>query len=692
MSLKCLSLILLFLGLKIASFAQDKKLFAHFPLSNTALEVIEQKAQISLINTKFLEGGTFTEGIYEDFDKQKGSAIINNYLSDWDLKDFSLSLFFKINTYKKMPIFMIGKSARLLAVNILEDGKFHITINNQDEKFSTNDIAKLNQWQEVSLKYQKNELFVYIDNKLIFNQKNIILNEQYVDSDVNISSVNFSNGQCFTGFWKDLKLFHNVSNSNSSEVIETNNTQTSKVGTWKKYEFEVNGKPSNDLFSLKRQFFSLKKSDNTLNVVWQDKTFNTIYCTNISKDFKKHQSVSVTVPKEGVLQAASIDEFDNVYLAVNLELKDSKGNDILTMYKIDKNGKIVLQKSYNSDKNNLDIFKIGYWTASMCYTKGSLVMMFARTMNKSSDGLNHQGGIAVIFDANTLEIKSNTGQTSGHSFDNFLTVTQQGEFIGIDLGDNYPRGINLHKIKELNRNSKVVYSFKTQHGTTPQSPAGQTYPLYKEISTATKKYYQWSNDNGTYTELGGIVEVSDGYFVFFAGEPDANGNSMNSSRIEKNTDARNLGFVKVKKDFEGYQTPKKDIFLSKGKYEKGGFYTFGGYWSELENYGVTWMTQYKNKTSENVKNIKVIGLPNDKTLIMWSKQHEYQWTDGFKQSTFQAVLNREGEFLINPIELGESVILNRRDDILRIGDKVFILDAKDNSLIINVLELDNSLK
>jgi hypothetical protein len=689
---KYIYVILLFLGISIMSFAQEKKLFAHFPLSNNGAEVIENQAQMNLINTKFMDGGTYTDGIYEDFENNKGSAIVNYYISQWDLNDFSLSLFFKVNAYKKMPIFVIGSSARLLAVNILEDGKYEISVNNQDDKFSTNENVKLNQWQEVSLKYQKNELFVYIDNKQIFNQKNIILNKDYVNSDNNISSVNFSNGQCFTGFWKDLKLYHNISTSNSTDVIENNQTLTSKIGTWKTYTFDVNGKPSNDLFSIKRQFFLLKKSDNTLNVVWQDKTLKTIYCTNISKDLKKHQSFPITIPKEGGLLAVTIDEFDNIYLAVNLELQSTKGNDILTMYKVDKNGKVLLQKSYNSDKNNLDIYAIGYWTASMSYSKGNLALMFARTMNKSSDGLNHQGGIAVVFDANNLEIKSNTGQTSGHSFDNYLTTNMNGEFIGMDLGDNYPRGINLHKIKDINRSSKLVYSFKTEHGTTPKSPAGQVYPLYKEISTSSKKYYQWSNDNGTYTELGGIVEVSDGYFVIFAGEPDANGNSMNSARIGQDTDARNLGFVKVIKDFTNYNIPKKDIFLSKGKYEKGGFYTFGGYWSDLENYGVNWLTNYKNKVSENVKNIKVQKLPNDNTLIMWSKQHEYQWTDGFKQSAFQAVLNRNGEFLITPIELGENIILNRRDEILRIGNQVFVVNSKNNSLEISVLELDNSLR
>lgn len=77
-----------------------------------------------------------------------------------------------------------------------------------------------------------------------------------------------------------------------------------------------------------------------------------------------------------------------------------------------------------------------------------------------------------------------------------MTKPGNGEFIGVDLGDNYPRGINVHRISRTGKSSKVVYEFKTQHGRTAVSPAGQTYPEYTEISTAATTYYKWSNDNG----------------------------------------------------------------------------------------------------------------------------------------------------------------------------------------------------
>ena len=76
----------------------------------------------------------------------------------------------------------------------------------------------------------------------------------------------------------------------------------------------------------------------------------------------------------------------------------------------------------------------------------------------------------------------NHGQTSGHSFENQLTTSSEGEFIGLDLGDNFPRGIHLHKFNKSCIESRVVYTFKTEHGKEPQSPAGVQYPQYHEIS------------------------------------------------------------------------------------------------------------------------------------------------------------------------------------------------------------------
>jgi hypothetical protein len=53
---------------------------------------------------------------------------------------------------------------------------------------------------------------------------------------------------------------------------------------------------------------------------------------------------------------------------------------------------------------------------------------------------------------------------------NALTVTSNGMFTGLEIGDNYPRGINMFHAKHDERTKNTIYQFKTAHGTTPENP------------------------------------------------------------------------------------------------------------------------------------------------------------------------------------------------------------------------------
>jgi uncharacterized protein YdbL (DUF1318 family) len=336
---------------------------------------------------------------------------------------------------------------------------------------------------------------------------------------------------------------------------------------------------------------------------------------------------------------------------------------------------------------------MGHWAGTMRHYNGTIAVFLARRMNKYSDGLNHQGGIGVLFDANTLKVIKNFGQTSGHSFDNFLMLNSQNEFIGMDLGDNYPRGINLHKFTKESRyiQKKLVYTFKTYHGTTPQSPAGSTYPKYDEISTAKKTFYKWSNDNGTYTELGNIVEVADGYLVIFAGEADEQGKSINNARISETEqlDARNLAFVKVRKDFEKAQT-LKDAILSKGLSESGGFFTFGGAWSRQENEGVTWLTKYKNAKTENVRHIKALNLPNGNILILYNTGGS-GWSERDLTQPYMMSIDAQGKIVLPAVALDKNISFSRRDEAIIVGKRLIVVqglsDNGQHTLRLHALEL-----
>lgn len=232
----------------------------------------------------------------------------------------------------------------------------------------------------------------------------------------------------------------------------------------------------------------------------------------------------------------------------------------------------------------------------------------------------HTGAIAVIVSGDDLSVVKNHGQTSGHSFENVVCTpigVPNGTFVALDLGDNYPRGLHLHKFTSSKISSQVVYTFKTKHGSEAKSPAGKAYPKAKG-----KNYYQWSNDNNTYTELGGVVEGDDAYIVAFSSE---NNRLDNSQASENHNASRNVGVVMIRKDFEKVNSKKEvisdDLLAVQSSYvHEGGFFNFNGGWTPQRVAGVHWLTDYKDKNT-NASRIKIVRVPGGDACLLWE-----QWT------------------------------------------------------------------
>ncbi|MDJ1486310.1 hypothetical protein QNI16_37870 [Cytophagaceae bacterium YF14B1] len=473
------------------------------------------------------------------------------------------------------------------------------------------------------------------------------------------------------------------------------------LGNLTKYQFTVTGNPpdaNKTQASQQRMFFLLKNPEGNLEVIWQDIQNQKIFVSKFNANLTSIQTIPLPNMANTILLAATNDAVGNYYYITYQTFSNDDTNDLIFLSKASSNGTLLKKQVQKSDQANLDIFHISSYGGTLQYQNGYLLFMMGRIMNQSSDGLNHQGGIAVAFDPTTLSVIRNFGQTSGHSFDNFLTQSQDGNFVAIDLGDNYPRGIHLHKFGKEYINSKVIYTFKTEHGTEAGGYDGsKTYPLYAEISSPAQKYYKWSNDNQTYTELGGIVETNDGYCVVFAGEPDPNGKSLNSSRIgEANKDPRNIGFIKIRKDFETVKAPSwnvvpKEIILSKGISEKGGFYTFGGEWTPQANEGVTWLTRYTNAKTENAKFMKTASLPDGNILILFGKGSKSSWDNSNSgYSPYMLTLQSNGSINLPEYSLPADLKLNRRDEILVINNQVLIVQGNAASHSLELFALDLS--
>jgi len=436
----------------------------------------------------------------------------------------------------------------------------------------------------------------------------------------------------------------------------------------------------NSRYAFNRQFFPLENGAGNIGVLWQDEADLSIQITWFGADLQSPVTIPLPNPRNEELAAATGDGAGNAYY-LTIQPGDGAATEsarTATLTKVSAAGATLASTALDTSKSGLNMVAFSGSLpniGSLAYLNGKVGMILGRQMHKSSDGLNHQGAIGVVFDGTTLAVERNWGQTSGHSFESLLTTNGLGEFLGIDLGDNYPRGVNLHKFNAAEKRSRVIHTFKTLHGTANSRYSGDPLapiPVYSEISGGGTTYYRWSNDNNTYTELGGVAETAGGYTVSFIGEPDGQGHTLNNARVGGYlNDPRNIGLVRVREDFEnasgsGSQV-SDDLVLTSGVIETGGFYSYGGAWSPQRNAGVVWLTHYADKNLQNASRLKMVPLADGNLLLLWEvwTPNAYVATRGMKVSPAGAILTAESD-------LGSLVRLNRRDDPLALGERIFL--------------------
>ena len=468
--------------------------------------------------------------------------------------------------------------------------------------------------------------------------------------------------------------------------VEGARVATTPFGDVLKYRYTVAGTPFDtatdfaagpdsfaNTYSNTRHFF-LVRNGSAIGVVWQNQADSSLKLTWFGADRKTPTTVALANPQTQGLACATGDDAGNVYYLTvqrGTGAPNTPRNAALT--KAGPNGAVITTTALDTSGTGLNMVEFFNLpnVASLKYLNGKLAVMMGRTMLQSGDGLNHQGGIAVVFNATTLAVERNWGQTSGHSWESVLTSNAAGEFVGIDLGDNFPRGVNLHKFTGTNKNSRVISGFKTLHGTTPQSPSGATYPVYTEISGGGTTYYQWSNDNRTYTELGGLAQTTLGYAASFVGERSPGGRLLDNSRVGATlNDPRNIGFLTVREDFQnasgGGTVVSDDLVVTAGLVETGGYYSFTGGWTPQRNAGVVWLTNYAN-TAQNASRLKMLTRADGSLLLLWEI-----WTGTSYVATKGMVVAQNGTVVHVATDLSSHVRLGRRDDPLRVNDAIYL--------------------
>ncbi len=432
---------------------------------------------------------------------------------------------------------------------------------------------------------------------------------------------------------------------------------------------------------------------NKLGVVWQDRSLYTVYLTTLTTDRKSTTTVlpkptlTTSAGKNYVLGSAATDELGNLYYVLveagnpdpnyNGSSDPTKALSVVAM-KLDAAGAVLVQKELNGTGNPLQVTSYGDLAGgnnmtSLQVSATEVGIMLSRQYPRSSDGLNHQGSHAYVLDRDTLALKKDMGQTASHSMSHMLTESADGlKFNAIEIGDNYPRGINLHRFTSAKKDTRVVYTFKTAHGQTAKTLSNGTKTPPYQIDAAGKQTYKWSNDNRIYTELAGVAEDTTGYSVIFAGEHDAAGKVLDNRRaISGLNDAHNIGFVKIRPDFEkstssGTVIPDNLVTTLNGSTaETGEYYDYGGGLNAQRVTGIKWLTNYTAKT-KNASRVKTMSLPNGNLLVLWE-----EWSDTAYLATKMMVVNAQGDIVTPAKTLSSKLRFHKVDKLFMVGNAVW---------------------
>ncbi len=423
-------------------------------------------------------------------------------------------------------------------------------------------------------------------------------------------------------------------------------------------------------------------------VAWQSGNHGDVLITIVAGDFGS--SATWSVPSLGQrLVAAALGETASYYVAV-LTGADTTRSATVTLHRYGVDEFDVLRHSHVELDTSRPVFNMVQsdrpwsWHASLTYSDGSLGLIMNRLMHRSEDGLNHQGAFAAVFDAQTLDVAAYWGQTSGHSFGSYLTSSSAsgGSFLGIDHGNNFPRGVHVHRFDRDDRSSRVVYTVKTKHGTKPRNSAGVDFPIYEEISVETL-HYRWSNDNNVYGELGAVIETPEGLVVSFIGEPNPAGFALDDSRATHAylADWRNVGLVTVRHDFEvategpGYNVVTDDLVVSHHESsitESGGIYAFNCSWNPQRNTGLRWLTAYTDADGEHASRLKSAPLSSGSILMMWEL-----WSRSEFRDVRFTIVDTLGNPIVAETSIGDRAMrLSRTDDPLAHGERVLLLNGR----------------
>ncbi|MCB1143986.1 MAG: hypothetical protein H7A24_09815 [Leptospiraceae bacterium] len=500
---------------------------------------------------------------------------------------------------------------------------------------------------------------------------------------------------------KSINLYHNgsagkvvdhptflVVPSKYSEIIQTANqkdeieseNQSKPEGLDFKY-IPVNGSPydaskedqfgpssHSSMYGTRPQIVLHKNPDGGICIAWKDSEKENLHLTelNSSLEIKNELSIKMKFPLFG---GYSKDDSGNYYIVFARENRDGDFRANISLMKYSPTGKQLGNFDLPIDRENFDVMSpISAASSRVLFADGKVAVHMGKTQHKNkSDGLNHQSAIFFVVDSNTMKMDTDlsTKWVASHSFDQRLLFDGK-DFVTLDLADNFPRGFSLRKPS----GSRVIFTYKTQH----------------------IKGENRSNDNNTYSELGGLANDESGYLVLGSSEKSFD-NKVTGKYLNE---SRNLFMLLVDYDFPSKEVLSKDgkrhsnlvnpeIIISEGENSKEiFFYDYGGGKNYQQRVGVVWLTDYSDSSKENVARPKLVKLGMNKFMALWEK-----WSANSYEGTYYTVFNSHGDIIKKKSHLGNYRI-NRGDEIIEWNGKALWVTGKKDYKSLKIITLEDT--
>lgn len=185
------------------------QLIAHYPLTGNGNEKENRFDPVKMHGIIFKEDGAFCKGNYRNSKEGlKGNycQLITPQLTRLNLDAFKISVEFKVLEYPKkmMPVIVGGDSYRWIKLYINQFGS--VDLDHHGGYLSTGFKYNLNEWNLAELCFEKKKQVIemFINGHLAAQVKSQIKH----DNDKNIGITDFSNGELFQGYLRNLKIFN----------------------------------------------------------------------------------------------------------------------------------------------------------------------------------------------------------------------------------------------------------------------------------------------------------------------------------------------------------------------------------------------------------------------------------------------------------------------------------------------------